>query len=894
MCCRRLFFFILIFFSLSFILLYSSFQIKNISINEGLSQSQVSCIYQDSRGFIWIGTYDGLNRYDSYNFKSYKPERENQDSISHNRITSISEDDKGYLWIGTDGGGVNRFNPETGKFFSCRNNSETFQGLEDDTVNSIYKDKNNRVWVGTDSELILYDFKKKAFVNYLKKFKNQIGKEIYINTIIMDKNDYLWVGTNNGLLKFDVKKNKLISTYSKDFINNRITVLMEDNYGFWVGTTRGLYMLDKNRNKFVSYKNNLFNESHITGIIQRCTCSDRMVVSTRYRGIYIIDRYNGRIISYTNDSGNKNKLSINSILTIFEDRGGNLWLGTSGRGLDIISRISDNFIHYKQNGNIDKGLSNSFVYAIREDSDENLWIGTNGGGLNKLDRFTEKYTYFRSIDGVPNSLSGNNVISLHIDNDNIIWIGTKHNGLNRFNPGTGNFKIFKHDPDDPESLSNNHVKVIYEDSEDFLWIGTRGGGINRFDKEAETFKRYVEELESEYVFSIAEDNDYLWVGSDGLNRYDKKSGKFENYSKFIKEKNKNSTTFAVMSIFISEDKILWLGTYGKGLIKFNPKTKKAKYYGIEEGLPNSVVYGILPDNEGNLWMSTNRGLSKFDPDRQVFYNYTPEDGLQAFEFNGGAYYKGRNGQMYFGGINGFNSFFPCKVIIPNIAFTGLQIDKNRIDLSSESSYLEFVDKEKYLILPNNINDFIIRFSLLDYGNNKKKQYSYILKKIGRKEKKEWVPLFNKNFHKFEDITPGKYILKIKGANSSGIWNKKGIKMFIILKSKFRQNLIMGICVLIFLSLFLYYIFIFRKKTKLKKSEDTSAKNLQEFYKKYDITDREQEVINLLIRGKSYKQIKKELYISLSTVRNHIHNIYTKIGINSRHKLVELINSKRKQ
>ncbi|UCE05776.1 MAG: SpoIIE family protein phosphatase [bacterium] len=801
-----------------------------ISLEQGLSQTTVWAIMQDSKGFMWFGTADGLNKYDGYSFTIYNHDPLDSTSISENRIIAIYEDKSGTLWIGTDGGGLNRlvlseaegFDRETEKFTHYQNDPSNPNSLSDNHILSIHEDKAGALWIGTEyGGFNRFDRETERFEPYKHDPLNPNSlSSNHIVRICEDKTGVLWIGTNNGLNKFD-KEHEVFTHYQNDptvensLSHNQINAIYEDKSGtVWIGTDNGLNKVvqselegyDKTGVKFVHYNHNPMNPNSLSDSTIWSIYEDKsgtLWIGTAKGGLnkLVLSEVEGSdkeietFVHYKNEPYDPNSLSNNGVRCIFEDCCGVLWIGTNGGGLNKFNRFKEKFVHYKNDPNNLNSLSNNRVYAFCQDKAGLLWIGTTrGGGLNKFDREKGTFFHYKSDPSNPYSLSHDNVISIYEDRFEVIWIGTFGGGLNKFDRETKKFEHFKHDPVDTNSLSDNVVRIIFEDQSGTLWIGTDYGGLNKFDREKKTFRRYNHDpqndnsLSNNSVRAIYEDHSgALWIGTygGGLNRFDRSSERFMHY-KHDPANPKSLSHNNVLSIY--EDptdggSTLWIGTYGGGLNKLvlskvegSDRIKvEFTYFTKNVGLPNNIVYGILSDDQGNLWLSTNKGLSKFNPQTETFINYDVNDGLQSNEFNTGAYYKSSSGEMFFGGINGFNAFYPDRIdnpYIPPVVITKFKkfskivrsdiSDTEEIELSYRDNYLSF------------------EFVALDYTNPQQNQYRYRMEGFDE----DWIDAGTRRFATYTNLDPGEYVFKVKGSNSDGKWNEQGVSIKIIIKPPF--------------------------------------------------------------------------------------------------------------
>ncbi|MCP2597399.1 ATP-binding protein, partial [Candidatus Aminicenantes bacterium AC-335-G13] len=765
-----------------------------ISTAEGLSQNTGNCIIQDHKGFMWFGTEDGLNKYDGYKFTIYRHDPKNPDSISNSYITAMYEDRDGVLWIGTAGGGLNKFDREKEKFIYYMHDEKNPLSLSNNFVLSIYEDSSGNLWIGTERGLNKFDRKNEKFIHFLHDKNNPYSiSDNRIFCIYEDRMGNLWIGTQNGLNKFLPDQEKFISYYHDpknpySLSNNVVRAIFEDKKGnLWIGTDYGLNKFDRKNNKFIHYVNNPENPWSISNDLIRVIYEDRdgnLWIGTYGGGLNLFDRKNEKFYTYLYTPGIPFRFRGSYIFTIYEDDTGLLWIGTYGGGIIKLNK-KIKFLHYSHEPDNPNSLNSNMVFSIYEDRSGILWIGTYGGGLNKFDRKKGKFTHYMHDPKNPYSLSNNNVRCITEDNEGNLWIGT-YKGLNKFDRKKEKFVIYKVDPNNPNSLSSNYIRALLVDREGNLWIGTYGG-LHKFDKRKKKIIRYKNNPNDPYsisdnrVFSIYEDKDgNLWIGTlKGLNKFDKEREKFTVYKHDSKNPESLSNNF-VLCIYEDRSGILWVGTYGGGLNKFDRKKETFTHYTTDSGLPNNVVYGILEDEEGNLWLSTNNGLSKFNPKTETFRNYDISDGLQGNEFNSGAYFKSKSGEMFFGGINGFNSFYPSEVkndpYMPEIVITDFRLFNKSLSIGEKFKNHIILEKSitetKEIILPYNANNFTIEFSALHFVNPHKNQYAYKLEGID----KDWNYVGNRNFATYTNLHPGEYVFKIIASNCDGIWNNKGMSL----------------------------------------------------------------------------------------------------------------------
>jgi PAS domain S-box-containing protein len=763
---------------------------EHLGTDQGLSQSNVICILQDSRGFMWFGTRDGLNKYDGYKFTIYKNDPHNPHSISNNFIKSILESKDGTIWIGTIGGGLSRFDRQKSLFTNYKNDPHNPHSISDNFVNSILEDSKGNLWIGTQRGLNLLDRGKNQFVHYIHHAKDNYSiSDDYVRIIFEDSEENLWVGTFNGGLNLLDPSRKTFTHFqhdeknSKTLSHNNVYTIFEDaQHRLWIGTNGGgLDLFSKKNQEFQHYKHDDNKSSSIAAnsVYTISEDNNKLWVGTENGGLSILNPSTGIFDNYQNDETDNTSLSNNSIYSIFKDKKGNVWLGTFNGGVNLVSSDAGKFKHYKHNV-FKNSLSNNNVLCIYEDSKKKIWIGTDGGGLNLFDPSTEKFTPFVHKKNNVNSICGNYVLSVCEDSKGNIWVGTWGDGISVFDPVTRTFRHFKNGLKDPRSLSSNNVWKIYEDRQKNIWICTYGGGLNLFNPRNNSFIHYQHDeknaasISSNSTYSILEDSDgKLWISTDGggLNLFDRKTKTFSHF--FHEDRNNSIAGNSVGSIYEDRNKNLWMGTM-VGLSFLDRKTNRFTNYTTADGLPNDVIFGILEDNAGNFWISTNKGISKLDPLTKRFKNFSPADGLQANEFKQQAYCKAFDGTMYFGGTNGFNQFLPDAIKIksfePPLVITGFQIFGNDVPISNDtlaSPLKKDISETKQVTIPHGSSVISFEFASLNYGAPEKRQYEYMLEGFDA----QWNNIGTHRMATYTNLDAGKYTFKVKTLNNQEDWSR---------------------------------------------------------------------------------------------------------------------------
>jgi signal transduction histidine kinase/ligand-binding sensor domain-containing protein/DNA-binding response OmpR family regulator len=769
---------------------------EHFSVEDGLSQSTIYAIYQDSRGFLWLGTADGLNRYDGYKFIVYKHNPDDSLSLGANRIYSILEDKAGDLWIGTYGGGLNKFIRDKEHFIQYKNDPDNPSSLSNDKVLSVFIDRSEIIWIGTEGGgLNRFDITKELFTHYTHLPGNPASlSNNNVRSVYEDNAGVLWIGTGSGLNKFDSKKDKFIHYKNNphnpfSISDNEILSIYEDKSGnLWIGTGRGgLNKSDSKREKFINYKFNPGNPKSLSANRVFSISEDNsgnLWIGTIGGGLNRFDKEKEQFTKYTFNPENPSSLSSSGVFAVYIDRSEVIWIGTYNGGLNKLDRSKLQFAHFTNNPGNPESLSDKGVYSFCEDKEGDIWIGT-GKGLNKFIKEKDIFTQHK-LPGYQSSGYHEQILSIYEDKSGRLWIGTYGGGLNLFDKKASKFFSYKHEPGNPNSLSDNRIFAVHEDNSGNLWIGTDGGDVNKLDITQNQFIHYKFNpgsktgLNANRVFTIYKDKSgVLWFGTDGggLNKFDKEKNQFVHYIHDPKNPQSLSNN-SVFSIYEDKSGNLWIGTYGGGLNKFDRQKGLFKQYRETQGLPNEVIYGILEDGKGNLWLSTNNGLAVFNPLTEEFRNYDTKDGLQSNEFNQGAYLKTRNGSMLFGGIDGFNFFHPDSLKdnthIPNIVITDFQIFNKPVPISidkADNPILKVsITETKEIILSYEENVISFELSALDFRTPVKNGYAYFMEGFD----KEWSYTdASRRFVTYTNLDPGEYIFRVRGSNNDGVWNEEG-------------------------------------------------------------------------------------------------------------------------
>ncbi len=778
-------------------------QFEHLTSEHGLTQNDVNCILQDHQGFLWFGTHDGLNRYDGYKFEVFQSDPNDAESISSNLIFTLVEDHQQNLWVGTTGGGINHYNSETGEFTRLVHEPGNDKSLSNNYILSSWVDSKGRVWVGTVDGLNVHvpDSTGQTIGGFSHFFTNRVTypdpNQRRINTIFESASGILWVGTPAGLSKLesDAAHTHQEFQFVQDIPN--IQAINEDKPGnLIVGTKKELYYQQ------AGPESKKFTLIATVGVNTIVVEPNGDIWSGSNEGIDRFRKGPGKAIPelqehYINEVANPNSLSKNIVKQLYLDDAGFIWIGTNGGGVNMFNPQKKSFRHYQRN--VHSGsISYDKIRSIFEDSQKNLWVGTEGGGVNLLQAGKENYTDFQHITELKNIFaiaetnwdgkktiwlgsekeglyqirqrescwvlepelstkvaSDASVFSLLEDRSGALWVGTYNSGLYRFLPD-GAVKNFRHNPANSSSLSDNIVRSILQDRSGNLWIGT-GNGLNK-------------------------------LSADELNQDQPSFVSFKNIPGDISSLSFNY----VLALHESQQGELWVGTFGGGLNRLNVSPDGTATFSVfkeKDGLPNNVIKSILEDESGNLWVATNKGLCRFDPVQLDFKNYDVSDGLQSNEFSELAAYKRQNGEFLFGGVKGFNVFYPnCisdNLHFPQVAITDFQVFNQSVPVNVEFNGRIVLPKVISLAEKVNLNywenDFSLEFSALHFASPSKNQYAYMLE--GYDE--DWVYTnADKRFATYTNLKHGNYNFHIKAANNDGIWNEEPISLAISIAPPF--------------------------------------------------------------------------------------------------------------
>ncbi|WP_183571967.1 two-component regulator propeller domain-containing protein [Mucilaginibacter sp. X5P1] len=810
---------------------------KHITTTDGLSGNTVESIFQDSRGYIWFGTRDGLNQYDGYSIKIFRNNRNNTKSISDNYIKCICEDAQHNIWIGTLNG-LNKFDPYKNTFTTYKHDPSNKNSLSGSEINCLYCDKEGKLWVGTTSgRLNYYDAKNDVFkqLQYHKSYpSNLLNNEI--NDLYEDGNANLWIGTDKGICFYNQKTGAFVNTFklagNPDYhLNYSITKIQGDKQGnIWFGTLDdGIIVINLTRNTVKQFHHNdkepfsLSTDQIRSLFIDK---QDRIWTGGINGSLDLFNTTTSNFIHCKNVPGNPLSLSQKTISAIFEDDQNNLWIGTHRGGVNFYAPLADKFKLVQQQTDINS-LSYNDVKSFCQDHLNNIWVGTDGGGLNLYNTTNNTFQHFKYNVYDTKSISSDAVLSINEDHYNNLWIGTWGGGLDLMNRTNNTFVHFVNNPADKNSISSNYVQATLNDSEGNFWVATYYGGLNLLDLKTHHFRRITSDLRQETsifgnnIVALNEDKDKnVWIGTDdgGLNCYNLIKKKFKHY--FISAEQ----TPDIRTIFTDSKGRVWVGQ--AGLYLFNKYANRFDLFTDKGGLSSEFIKGITEDKEDNLWISTSNGLTRLNPDNHSLKKYNIADGLQGLEFEAGSYMKTKDGEMYFGGINGFNKFYPQDIkinqFIAPVYITSFQIFNQNIQPNQKNSPLQKdISFTRHFVLNYQQSSISFEFALLNYTAPENNQYAYKLDGFD----KAWHYNSTERNANYTNLDPGHYTFYVKAANNDGVWNNKFTSVAIDILPPFWGTWWFKLLMLVLFSTSAYFLLLFKKNLDLKKIDEKKREEM---------------------------------------------------------------------
>ncbi|ASB49714.1 hybrid sensor histidine kinase/response regulator transcription factor [Alkalitalea saponilacus] len=827
----------------------SNLSFKSITSNNGLSSSRITSIVQDTDGFIWIGTEDGLTKYDGSHFHIYKHDPENIKTISSNQIYTLFIDKKGDIWVGTSNG-INVYNRKNDSFIRMNH-------LPRENIYAIAQDLNGHIYIGAHNFFFLNSIDQQLTEFFPDPNSDNSISHGIVNTIYIDCENNIWVGTKHGLNLF-IRNLGAFKTFLDEpdkpgsITGNDIRSITRDEQGrLWIGTNKGLNKGTINENDII-FKNFIHNPSNDSSISEGAILSlhldnhGYLWVGTQNGGLNRL-KINSNLSApaferYQYRPFTPNSITNNTIQTIYEDFQENIWIGTYAGGINIYKKNAKQIELHRKTPEKKSSVINNHVNTFLED-DHFIWIGTEGG-LSRYNKETEKYTHYVHEKKNSNSIGSNAVWDLAENNNDQIWIGTWGGGLNLFDKEKGEFTIFL-PSDNIKSLNSANIFAILPEENGDLWIGTMGGGLNHYNKSENTFTHYTidnSSIKTNFVEDIIKlsDSVLLLANVNGVTKFNIAQNIFTPVTL-----SGNNQDVNVYALYKDSKNNIWIGTEA-GLHVINEELAHLGHYSIKDGLPHNAIKSIKEDRSGNLWLGTNMGISKFTkavllPSQPILTNLKLEDGLQGNEFNRRSALLTREGIMYFGGINGFNRFHPDSIrlnpFIPDVEIVDFYISGNLVDTGTEASPLQqHISYTEEITLKKSQNNFGFRFTAFNYISPENNLFAYKLDGF----EDQWNYITDHRETHYTNINPGRYTFKVKAANNDGLWNDNYRKIDIVVLPAWWQTHLAYIGYIIILLLLIvgykrYSLIEITQKTQLqiehfkhKKQEEINQAKLNFF------------------------------------------------------------------
>lgn len=826
---------------------------EELSTEAGLSSTVVTSILKDSQGFMWFGTQNGLNKFDGYTFTTYTYSDTSTNSISGNYILTIFEDKDENIWIGTQKNGLNKYNRAKNNFENFKNDTTNPTSISSNNVRIATQMPDGTLYFGTEKCVNIYDPINKSFQTLPLLNKNQNLSSLAINALFSDDDGSIWIGTNNGLFWYFPETKNLqefhhdsqkTNTLSSDYINDIIKLSTGE---LCIATNMGLNIYNSQTedfNQFYYNQNNVYNEakSELQALVE--DNRGNLWLGSFGGGLVKLDISSKRIAFFVNGPENNTSLSNDYIYSLYFDDAGILWIGTYGGGINKIDLVKIRFENIQHNPERNS-LGSNDVYSILPMNNE-IWFGTDNG-ISILDKSSDLFSTLNLASESAN-FDGKSVYSMLEDSQRNIWIGTAGDGLSKINKEDReneivSLKTFTSQSPAFEKINDDEVLCLFEDHNEHIWVGTTNGiSVVKNDRIVASF--YHEHSDSlsladNEIYCITQDKQKdIWIGTfAGLNKFNSSDSTFHTLSH--DPKIKNSLSYTIYSLYCDNDGYLWAGTDNGGLLKINPQNNQlVLQFTKDDQLPDNVIYGILEDKESNLWLSSNKGITKAikqgNSDNLTFINYNTSNWLWINSYNIGAFAKGSDEMLYFGSFEGVTYFDPDQVkgnnYLPPVYITDFQLFFKPVEISADKStpLSRNISETKTIKLKHDQNVIKFGFTALNYIQAEKNMFAFRMKGL----EENWNYTTGSREAQYLYLPPGEYRFQVKASNNNGVWNEEGASVDIIIKPRFTQTLWFYIIVISVLSIIIFWVMSIRTRrlrvarNKLEKKVQTRTRELR--------------------------------------------------------------------
>lgn len=769
--------FCLVLFTYSFSTDISKIKFEYLTVDDGLSQGIIEDITQDTHGFMWFATRDGLNRYDGLKFTIFRNDVADPNSLASSFVYCVTEDTEGKIWIGSSG--LNVYDPVKNRMKRIEERPSDPESFQGGRVYNIKTDTDGTLWICTTMGLVHYFPSTGKFHTYKADGKNGSIGVTSVFSVCVTRDNRLYIAPSDDMIyEFDRKTGTFESISYKIayFGNNATKYITEGSNGLLYITSEfaGVHIYDP-KTGTSSLLDKGVGKLNVTSVKTRVleAADDELWIGTDGGGINIFNPSTGAVNYIISDPKITKSLSGNAIFKMYKDRDGNIWVGHYGTGLSVYKRNKEKFTSYIHNPFNSSSINKEVVTAIFEDSKGRIWIGQDGGGLSLFNEQTKSFDHIRRNENDPASLTSDIILTINEDPGGNLLLGTYMGGfmvydadrkkvIKSFNTGNG--------------IPSNHIWMIYPDKKQRYWVTFLGSGYGVYDAALKSFE--VADPNGplacgSVIMNVTESEDgKIWLGSEseGFSVLDWENRKVTHYRH--DDNNFNTVSYNDIKAIVLEDNYAWIATNGGGLNRLDLKSDSFKVYTMADGLSSNALMSMMPDHNGNLWISSTRGITKFNTSTGETENFDKTQGLQGSEFKYNAQCLLRDGRMIFGGVNGITLFHPDSInkskIIPNVVFTDFLILNQSVIPGQKGSplksHINFTDR---IVLNHRQSVFTIEFASLDYNSPSKNRFMYKLEGFDD----DWIDAGNRRFVTYTNLDAGRYTFLLKGSNSDGVWNE---------------------------------------------------------------------------------------------------------------------------